>query len=63
MLGGIDAQQARLREERHVWRAVFGQPGIKEGRDAVAGRCKGDGNAGLAGERAQHQLEVPLLDA
>ena len=63
MLGGIAAQQARLREKRHVRRTAFGQPGIKEGRDAVAGRCIGDGHAGLAGERAQHELEIPLLNA
>jgi hypothetical protein len=63
MLSGIRAQQARLREERHVRRAAFGQPVLEEGRDAVAGRRIGDGHAGLAGERAQHELEMPLLDA
>ena len=63
VLGGIPAQQARLGEERHVRRAALGQPGRQEGRDAVSGRCIGDGHAGLAGECAQHELEVLLLHA
>ena len=63
MLDGIAAQQARLREERHVRRAAFGQPGTEEGRDAVAGRCVAHRHTGLAGKRTQHKLEIPLLDA
>jgi hypothetical protein len=63
VLGGVPAQQARLREERHVRRMALGQPGRQEGRDAVAGRCIGDGHAGLAGECAQHEFEVLLLHA
>ena len=44
-------------------RTAFGQPGIEEGRDAVASRCIAHRHTGLAGERAQHQFEIPLLNA
>ena len=52
-----------VEEERHVGRPAFGQPGLEERRDAVAGRGIGDGYAAPTGERAQDELEVPLLDA
>ena len=57
------AEQPRLREERHVRRIARGQPGLQEGWHAVADRGVADRHPRLAGEGAEHELEMPLLDA